>query len=526
MKCKVARALFVTTLLIVLVLAHSATVFAGVLQGGPLVIGMTGDPTTVDPHHSNDMWANTMTLNIFDPLIRKVYGTDGKIIFDPSLATSWENIDELTWVVKLREGVKFHNGNAFDAEDVLFSIERYKSSTGGAAGFVQAIDTVKALDDYTVEIKTYTPYAILILDMADIYISDKEYFEKVGIDGANTLPIGTGPYRFVEWIKEDHVTLEANKEYWAGPPSIERVVFRPLKNNSTRVAALLSGEAHIIYNVPANDIDRINKHAKTQVKPWQSPDVMNITIDVCRETTPGIKGKNPFVDKRVREAFALAIDKNAIIEKIYRGHAFPTGQLPIPGALGYTDEVHPYPYDPERAKALLEEAGYPDGFSVVWDVPVQRYLNDGPCSQAIAGYLAKVGINAELNLIPSNQYLSYINAADKTTMYYGASGTGKGDIGYWYNRLFYTRGKKEGASNANRVWYSNPRVDELLDQADATADIGLRRILLEQVTKILHEDYAIIPIYQYESNYGVVKGIDFKPRVDSFIFSVKDITEE
>ncbi len=501
----------------------SVSGFADPLKDGTLVIGMTGDPNNLDPHGVDAMWDNTMTINIFDPLIRKVANEKGEVNFEPALAVEWEQKDAVTWILTLRKGVKFHNGNDLTADDVVFSYQRYKEGDG--KGFVRAIESVRMIDDQTVEVKTFRPYAVLVLDMSNIYISDKEYFEEVGEEGILNHPVGTGPYKFVEWIKEDHITLVANPHYWGPNPSIKKVMFRPLSNDATRVAALLSGEVHLIYNLPVRDIERVMNTKNTEVIGTPGPDIMHICFDITRENTPGFKGgKNPFLDKRVREAFALAIDKEAIIEHVYNGNGYLAAQLPIPGANGYVESLKPYPYDPERAKKLMVEAGYADGFDVVWDVPSQRYLNDGPNTQAIAGYLAKVGIRTELNFIPSNQYLDYIRPGDKTTMYYGASGTGKGDIGGWYNALFFTRGKQEGYGGANRTHYSNPRVDELLIEANSTPDIEVRKKCLEEATKIIYDDYAFIAIFQYRDNYGAAKGVNFKPRVDSYIFQVADIS--
>ena len=519
---------FLSAVLLMFVFACMAQeVQAAPSRAETLIIGTTGDAVTVDPPASNGIWTNNITINVFDSLIRRVYDKAGKFALKPGLAVKWERKDDVTWVLTLRDNVKFHNGNAFTADDVAFSFGRYQNSTGGGASLVQQIASMKALAPNKVEVKTKAPYAVLLLDMSEIYISDKEYFEKVGEEGISKQPVGTGPYKFVEWVKEDHITLDANENYWDKAPSIKRVIMRPLKNDATRVAALLSGELDIIYNVPVRDIDRVANGANTEVRAIPGPDVMHINVDITREKTPGFKGgKNPFLDKRVREAFALAIDKESIIKNVYNGHAYPTGQLPIRGAYGYVEGLKPYPYNPEKAKKLLAEAGYPDGFEFVWDVPQQRYFNDGPCSQAIAGYLAKVGIKANLNMIPSNQYLSYINPGDKTTAFYGASGTGKGDIGYWYNRMFYTRDKKEGSGSTNRTHYSNPKVDKLMDEADSTADIKVRKAKLQEVTKLLYADYAIITIYQYEEPYGMVKGLNFTPRVDAFPFDVRTISKK
>ena len=503
----------------------SASAFADSSKDRTLVIGTTGDPNGLDPQGVDAMWDNTMAINIFDSLVIKVTDEKGDVSYEPGLAVEWEQKDPVTWVLNLRKGVRFHNGNEFTADDVVFSYQRYKDGVG--KGFVRAIESVRAIDDHTVELKTYDPYAILVLELGSIYISDREYFEEVGEEEALKHPVGTGPYKFVEWIKEDHITLVANPHYWGPVPNVKRVIFRPLSNDATRVAALLSGEVHLAYNLPVRDIERVMNNKNTKVIGTPGPDIMHICFDVTRENTPGFKGgKNPFLDKRVREAFAIAIDKEAIIEHVYNGNGYIAAQLPIPGANGYVRSLEPYPYDPVRAKQLMVEAGYPDGFDVVWDVPSQRYLNDGPNTQAIAGYLAKVGIRVDLNFIPSNQYLDYIRPGDKTTMYYGASGTGKGDIGSWYNALFFTRGVIDRYGNSNRTHYSNPRVDELLMEADSTADIKVRTKCLEEVTKIIYDDYAFIPIFQYRDNYGAAMGVNFRPRVDAFIFRVADISLE
>ena len=301
------RKVFVLMLVgLLFVLCGVAAAFAAPTREETVIIGTTGDPSTIDPHATNAMWSNNITINLFDPLVRKVFDQAGKFSLVPSLATKWEQEDDITWIITLREGVQFHNGDPFTADDVVFSIQQYKDSTTGGAGFVQPIASALALDTFKVQIKTHAPYAILVLDMADIYISSKKYFEKVGEEGVNKHPIGTGPYKFVEWIKEDHITMDANEDYWGPKPKIKRAIMRPLKNDATRVAALLSGEVDLIYNVPVRDIDRVSGGANTEVKAIPGPDVMHINIDVTRQQTPGYKhGKNPFLDRRVRKLSKL-----------------------------------------------------------------------------------------------------------------------------------------------------------------------------------------------------------------------------
>ena len=290
---------FVILLLAVVMLVFCVgSAMAAPTRAETLIIGTTGDATTVDPHATNAMWSNNITINVFDPLVRKVFDKQGKFTLVPSLATKWEQKNDTTWILTLREGVKFHNGDPFTADDVVFSIKRYRDSTTGGAGFVQPIASALALDTYKVQIRTHAPYAILVLDMADIYISSKKHFEKVGEEGILKHPVGTGPYKFVEWIKEDHITLDANENYWGPKPKIKRVIMRPLKNDATRVAALQRRSRSDIQR-SRRDIERVAK----EPTPSQGNTGSRCHAHKYRRykaEDPGYKnGKNPFLDPRV-----------------------------------------------------------------------------------------------------------------------------------------------------------------------------------------------------------------------------------
>ncbi|MGD9363595.1 MAG: ABC transporter substrate-binding protein, partial [Desulfobacterales bacterium] len=271
-----------------------------------LNIALTADAVHVDPQQGNELTSNIMFNHFYDTLIRRTAELD----FVPGLAESWELKDDLTWVFKLRKGVKFHNGDELKASDVLFSIERCKNQL--MSNLVRYIAEAKALDDYTVEIKTPKPYAVLHMDLSEFHILNEKYVENVGDEQLNLKPMGTGPYKLVEWVKEDHMTLAAFEDYYLGSPKIKKVTFRPITNPATRTAALLTGEVDVIQDLAVRDADRLKANEKFNL--ITRPSLLNLVLALdYRDKSPTIDlPVNPMKDIRVREAIARAIDVDTI----------------------------------------------------------------------------------------------------------------------------------------------------------------------------------------------------------------------
>lgn len=482
-----------------------------------ITIALTSDAVHVDPQQGNELTSNIMFNHFYDTLVRRTAELD----FVPGLAESWELKDDVTWVFKLRKGVKFHNGDELKASDVLFSIERCKTQL--MSNLVRYIAEAKALDDYTVQIKTPQPYAVLHMDLSEFHILNEKYVKEVGDEQLNLKPMGTGPYQLVEWVKEDHMTLKAFDGYYLGPPQIKKVTFRPITNPATRTAALLTGEVDIIQDLAVRDADRIKSDDKLNL--ITRPSLLNVVLALdYREKSPTIDlPVNPMKDVRVREAIARAIDVDTIDRIIMNGLATPSDQYVPSSHIGYVDGLDfrkVYPFDLEKANALMKEAGYANGFTMALDATNNRYVNDQQIAQALAGMLAKIGITVQLNLMPKSNFFGYIRVpSDKSSFIMSGWDTPSGDAGGMYNSMMYSRDKKKGYGQANRGAYASEEFDAWIDKADATPRVEERDKFLQEATKIAVRDIVLIPVHYEQDLYATKKNVDLKPRVDKFIWT-------
>ena len=502
----------------------ASTALSNQLHAKSLTVGLTSDAVNLDPQAGEELSSNILFYHIYDPLVRR----NADLTFGPGLAESWELTDDTTWVFKLRTGVKFHNGEELKASDVVFTLDRLKKSLMANLG--ANIASFKAIDDHTVEIKTPRPYAVLPNDLAAVLILNEKYVKEAGDEQADLKPIGTGPYKLVEWVKEDHIKLEANKDYYAGPAKLDTVVFRPITNGATRTAALLTGEVDVIQDLNVRDVERIKTDERYKV--LTRPSLLNVVLSIDqREKSPTIDlDKNPMTDRRVREAMVRAIDVSAINKVIMNGLSTPSEQYVPASHTGYLDGASfrdMYPFDPGKAAALMAEAGYADGFTVTLDATNNRYVNDQQIVQALASMLGKIKINLKLNLMPKSNFFSYIRVpSDKSSLIMSGWDVPSGDGGSMYSVMFYSRGKKEGYGQVNRGSYSNAQVDALIDKADATSKLVERDALLQQATKILMTDIPMIPIHYEQDLYAAKTNVNITPRADKFLWAYEiDVKE-
>ncbi|SDX43167.1 ABC transporter substrate-binding protein [Litoreibacter albidus] len=489
---------------------------AAFAQDKSVMIGLTSDPSHLYPLAGEELSSNIMYYHLYDPLVKR--GAD--LSFGPGLAESWENVDEITWRFKLRQGVTFHNGNAFTAADVVYTVNKARESI--RPDLVANVASVTAVDDYTVEIKTPKPYAVLPNDLAELLILDEEYTTATGDEKMDLMPMGTGPYKLGEWIKEEKLTLTANDGYWAGEPKIKNVTFRPITNPATRTAALLTGEVDVIQDLAVRDVDRVKKEDGYSVV--TRPSLLNVVLAMdMREQSPTIEGKNPMTDQRVREAIARAVDVNAINKIVMNGLATPSDQFVPSSHIGYVDGMsfrEMYPLDIEKAKALMADAGYPDGFTMTLDATNNRYVNDAQIAQALASMLAKIGVTLELNIMPKSNFWGHIRVPTENSSFIMSGwDVPAGDAGSMYGALFYTRDKKDGYGQVNRGSYSNAEMDALVDKADSTPDVEQRDAYLQEATKILMADIPMIPVHYEQDIYAVRDGVTLVPRVDKFLWA-------
>lgn len=482
-------------------------------EGKKLIVGLASDALTLDPQMQEETITNTITRHFYDGLLN--YDADHKPV--PALAESWELADDqVTWTFHLRQGVKFSDGSPFTADDVAFSIERTRDKIN--KNLVATIKEVVAVDDHTVKIITNAPDSILLDSLARNKVLSKAYVTRVGDAQTDQVPLGTGPYKLVEWIREDHITMVPNEYHWGPKPSITDVTFRPITNAATRTAALLTGEVDIIGDVPVQDFDRVSKTEgiETAVRPGDF--LIFLHVDGDREVTPAIDlPKNPMTDIRVRQAISLAIDRELITRVALNGNGYPTGQMVAEGKRGHLAGRPISEYNPGKAQALLKEAGYEKGFKVKLDAPNGRYVNDAQVAQALASQLSKVGIEIDLNLLPKSVFFDYVRPGDKSSLVM-TGWSEEVDAGTMGNVLFYTR-EKGPKGGSNRGHYTNDEYDRLLDEADATADVALRATLVDKAAQLILDDIGLVPLYFERDLYGKKKNVKFTPRSDKYILA-------
>ena len=477
-------------------------VFVGAGQAETVTIATSSEAMTLDPIMYNETPTNSVNFNMYEALTI----LDTEMNVQPCLAKSWENEDKLTWVFHLRKGVKFHNGNKFTAEDVKFSMNRalthpksqYKST-------LAEVDTIKVRDKYTVAIKTKYPYPILAKKLKSIFIFDSDYVKNHSDQYLATHENGTGPYKLEKWVKDNKMVLKAYENYWQEKADIEKVVLKPITNAATRVASLLSGQADVVIDLPVQDVDKV-KEAEG-VEALTRPSLRLIFLGMNTQ-------KGPFAKKKVRKAVYHAINEKAIIKQVMNGHAYAAGQFYPEMVFGYNSDIERVEYDPQKARKLLKEAGYPNGFSITFDASNNRYVNDGQIAQAVAIQLAKVGINVKLKVQPKSSF--YDKVLSRNTNFYmlgwsNSNGDGSGTL----EDLLHTPTEKYGRFNLGN--YSNEKIDTLVEKAAKTLDKEKRRDIMQKAVKIAIEDVAQIPLHYQQQLYGVKKNIEWEPRPDKYL---------
>jgi len=477
-----------------------------------LVIATDAPPLSMNPQaHSSDANFSYMS-NFYDGLLQR---KDGKLV--PALATEWERKDALTWVFKLRKGVKFHNGNDFNAEDVVFTFERMKDSKySKLLNFGNSIASMETPDAYTVIFKTVKPVPWFAETMHQNFIVDKESSVKRDDGDYNTKPIGTGAYIFDEWIKGSYLRMHANPNYWEGAPTKYKTVeMRPIVEEATRFAALAGKQVDMVNGVPLTLAERIAKMPTVEM--IQRPARRCIFLSIGNQ--PG----TPYADKRVRQAIAYAINEDEIIEKVMHGQATKAHQVPDAATVGYDASIKRLEYNPEKAKQLLAEAGYKDGFEITIAGPNDRYINDEKICEAVAKYLAKIGLKVSLDVKPKSIFFSELTS-HKYPFYLIGWFDGSYDFGRSGEKLFHSVDKDKGMGGYNGASYSNPEVDKKLEASASIVDRDERAKALQEVNRLTLEDVSTIPLHYQQDMYAVIKGknIKFTPRPDRWI-TVKEI---
>jgi peptide/nickel transport system substrate-binding protein len=489
-----------------------------------------GDVNSMDPYARNETFLLAFLQNIYEPLARR----NKQMQLEPGLAVKWGQMSPTRWFFDLRQGVKFHDGTPFTADDVVFSINRANGKGSNMLTYFVTVKAVEKKGDHRVEIETNVPDPLLASKWAQIFIMSKSWAEKHNTPAVADLTKneenyatrnanGTGPFVLKSREPDVKTVLARNPDWWDKNPehNLSEVIFTRIPNAATRVAALLSGEIDMVYTVPPQDTDRIARDGKTKIIQGPETRVVFLGFDQERDELlhSSVKGKNPFKDKRVREAMFRSIDVEAIQKTVMRGQAFPTMLMVAPGINGYSKALDKRPplLSADQAKKLLADAGYPNGFEVTLDCPTDRYVNDERICQAAVGMLARIGVKVNLRAQTRLKYFAQILRPKTDTSFYmlGWSPAATYDVHDVFINLIQTYNAETKKGQFNVGGYSNKEFDALADKVQVETDVEKRAAMIEEATKIYTSEYAYIPLHQQAVVWAARNNIDLVQTADN-----------
>jgi peptide/nickel transport system substrate-binding protein len=499
--------------------ASSAPVWAKDLR-----IALAAEPSAMDPHFHNLTPNNALSLHVFDRLIQ--FDANQNPI--PGLAESWKAVDDKTWELKLRKGVTWHDGAPFTADDVLFTMERapnVENSPGSFNIYVKG-KTFSKVDDHTVRVMTADPYPLMPNDLTTIAIVSKKHGTGAKTDDYNSgkAAIGTGPYKLVEFVKGDRYVFERNDAYWGKKPVWTKVTVRPIKAGPARVAALLAGDVDLIEEVPTTDITKLKTDNRVELAQGLSNRVIYFHMDHWRDETPfitakdGSKIKNPLKDKRVRQALAMAINRDAIVDRLMEGAAVKASQFLADQFFGTSKTLKPVAHDAAAARKLLADAGYPNGFKLTLHGPNGRYTNDARIAEAVAQMFTRIGIETSVETMPPAVFFRRASTGAQGEPEFSfilvGWGSGTGEVSSPLKSLVATYDRTKGFGAANRGRYSNPVLDKLITEGLGTIDDAKRAATFAKASEVAMEDVALIVSHYQFNTWGTRKGLKYEPRTD------------
>ena len=488
----------------------------GSTQDHPLVVAFGSGSPTLDPIMRSLGVAYSWQRHIFDTVTW--VGRDGTV--QPRIATTWSSDSNNTWTLAIRQGVKFQNGDPLTAQDVAASImDALKNPKSQVAHFITSVSNAVATNDHTVQITTSTPDPLLPMGLTQIPVMPEAYMQKVGRDAFDQHPIGTGPYSFVGWLAQDHLDLKAWSGYWGKQPAYTYVKLEVIPDAATRVASLLSGQIQVAENVAPQDFSRIKSSGKAYISAEPGFRTIYLAMDDYRKAdSPGFASgmDNPFLKPLVRKAVAEAIDLKAIRTKLFDGAAEPATQFMPPSAETYDSSVEGFSYNPNDAKSLLAQAGYPNGFSVKLDATTHHYLQDDLVAQAIAGMLGQVGIKVDLNVLPSSAFFTKVDKGEES---FYMAGWGTTNPFATYDALYHCVDASHGFGKNNAEHYCNTAADKLMLDASAQFDATKRVPIERQAMADTRKDVAYIPLYYQDVIAGVSDTVSWTSRFDEKIYA-------
>ncbi|MXP64631.1 ABC transporter substrate-binding protein [Roseomonas sp. M0104] len=500
-----------------------------------LRIAMAGETTSADPHNYALGPNTTLSQHIFEALTE----IDADLKVAPGLATRWERQDDRTWIFHLREGVRFQNGDSFGAPDVVYSYCRILNNPGEVvqsfSRLVRRIARLEVLDEHTLRLTTKVPEPLLLSDISNLSIlprrlageakPDFNAGESCGVSGPwptpaqfndGTAAIGTGPYRLVSYTPGGAIILERNDGYWGTKPDWKTVRLTPVTAAGPRLAGLLAGDQDMIEAPATGDLPRLRQNADFNLANKQTTRLIFIQLDTARSPSPFVQGgdgPNPLQDARVRQALSLAIDRKAIEQRVMDGVATPATQFLPLGMVGTIPDLPVLPYDPAKAKALLAEAGYKDGFSLTFHATNNRYINDARLAQALAQYWNRVGVKVELDTMPSAVFFGRRGKRDFSASMGGWS-TDADETMLFFRSWLMSTDRERGLGTSNYGGWSDPKFDDLAGQAMRTMDQPARAELLQQAGRVALEQMPVIPVQFENAVWAFRKDLTYEGRVD------------
>jgi peptide/nickel transport system substrate-binding protein len=499
---------------------------AALAQAQTVRVANQGDALSMDPHSLNESLQLSVTGNVYEPLV----GRAKDLSLEPALATSWKQVTPTVWRFELRKNVQFHDGTPFTADDVLFSFQRAAGEGSDLKSNVNDIKEVRKVNDYAVDIETKAPFPILPNQLTTTYILSKKWCEqnqatrpvdrRKGIENAASFRSnGTGPFRLRERQPNVRTVFVRNGSYWGKiDGNAQEVVFTPIGNDATRVAALLSGEIEVMEPVPVQDMERINGSASARVLAGPELRTIFLGMDQKRDELQysSVKGKNPFKDKRVRQAFYQAIDVDGIQKTVMRGAAKPTALMIGPGVNGFDPNMNKrLPFDPDAAKKLLADAGYPSGFELTMNCPNDRYVNDARICQAVAANLSRIGVRINLAAETKGTYFPKILRRD-TSFYLLGWTPSTYDAHDALNALMACP-DESGAGQFNLGAYCNANQSRLIKAIQSETDKAKRDGMIHEAMKMHSDDIGHLPLHQQALAWGTSKKVDIVQRADNYM---------
>ncbi|WP_423206223.1 ABC transporter substrate-binding protein [Paracoccus yeei] len=493
--------------------------------GGTLTIGLSTEPTAIDPHWHLVSQNNALAQHIFD---RVAHGKPDMTV-GPGLAERWKALDELTWEFTLRDGVRFHNGDPLTIEDIAFTLERAQNVPGAIFNMRSYLQdkVLEKVSDRVFLIRTPIPNPVVADELSTCAIVSKAAAGTATTDDYNSgkAAIGTGPYKLVEADLTSRIVLARNEDYWGEKPSFTQVVIRPIPVGGSRIAALRARDVDLIDKVPPADVKGLEALSDVALARGTPNRCIFLTMDQSRAVSPFVRGKdggeipNVLRDHRVREAMNLAIDRKAICDRILGGNGIPARQLVPDTIFGASPDLVLPAVDLDRAKALLAEAGLPDGFSLTLHGPNDRFIRDSEVTQAVAQMLSRIGIAVQVDTMPASVFYQRATSGGPEggstySFFLVGYGASMGDSGPSLRNVLMTQDKEKGHGANNRLRYSNPEVDALVLEGQSTMDDAKRAALYGRASKMAMDDVAIIPLYHPVDVWAFKSGLTYAGRND------------